>query len=93
MNQSGNPDAAAAAADKAIAADPTRPIPYYLKGQALVGKATVDPKTQKIVAPPGCVEAYQKYLELAPDGQFAPEVKAVLEGMGQTVKSSYKAKK
>src|SRR5271163_2232977 len=93
MTRVGKSDDAAAAADKAIAADPTRPIPYYLKGQALVGKATVDPKTQKIVAPPGCVDAYQKYLELAPDGQFAAEVKAVLEGMGQTVKSSYKAKK
>ena len=32
---------------------------YYIKGQALIPKATVDPKTQKIVAPPGCVEAYQ----------------------------------
>jgi tetratricopeptide (TPR) repeat protein len=82
-----------AAADKSIAADPTKPIPYYLKGQALIGKATVDPKTSKIIAPPGCAEAYQKYLELAPDGQFAADVKGVLEGMGQTVKSSYKAKK
>jgi tetratricopeptide (TPR) repeat protein len=93
MTTNGNSDAAAAAADKAIAADPARPVPYYLKGQALIGKSTVDPKTQKIVAPPGCVEAYQKYLELAPDGPFAPEVKQVLEGMGQTIKSSYKAKK
>ncbi|HZD48323.1 MAG TPA: carboxypeptidase-like regulatory domain-containing protein [Silvibacterium sp.] len=93
MTRVGKSDDAAAAADKAIAADPTRPIPYYLKGQALVGKATVDPKTQKILAPPGCIEAYEKYLELAPDGQFAAEVKAVLEGMGQTIKSSYKAKK
>ncbi len=86
------PDAVAAAADKAIAADPTKPIPYYLKGQALVSQATVD-KAGKIVAPPGCIEAYQKYLELAPDGQFATEVTAVLQGMGQTVKTSYKAKK
>ena len=86
-------DATVAAADKAIAADPTKPIPYYLKGQALINKATVDPKTQKIVAPPGCAEAYQKYLELAPDGQFAPDAKNILAEMGQTVKSSYKAKK
>ena len=86
-------DATVAAADKAIAADPTKPIPYYLKGQALINKATVDPKTQKIVAPPGCAEAYQKYLELAPDGQFAADAKNILGEMGQTVKSSYKAKK
>ncbi len=86
-----NGDAVAAAADKAIAADPTKPIPYYLKGQALIGKATVDPKTQKIVAPPGCADAYQKYLELAPDGQFAADAKNILTSMGETVKSSYHA--
>ena len=94
LSRSGqNGDAVSAAADKAIAADPTRPVPYYLKGQALIAKATVDPKTQKIVAPPGCAEAYQKYLELAPDGPYAEEAKAVLQSMGQTVKTTYKAGK
>ncbi len=88
-----NGDAVAAAADKAIAADPTKPIPYYLKGQALIAKATVDPKTQKITAPPGCAEAYQKYLELAPDGQFAADAKNILTSMGQTIKTTYKAGK
>jgi tetratricopeptide (TPR) repeat protein len=87
-----NLPATLAAADKAIAADPNKPIPYYFKGQALVQNATVD-KAGKIVAPPGCIEAYEKYLELAPDGPLAPEVKQVLEGMGQTIKSTYKAKK
>ncbi len=86
-----NGDAVAAAADKAIAADPNKPIPYYLKGQALIAKASVDPKTQKITAPPGCAEAYQKYLELAPDGQFATEARTILASMGQTVKTSYRA--
>lgn len=80
------------ASNKAIAAEPTRAIPYYFKGQALVQNATVD-KAGKIVLPPGCLEAYQKYLELAPDGQLAPEVKQMLESMGQTIKSTYKAKK
>ena len=36
---------AAAAADKAIAADPKRADAYYIKGQALIPKATVDAKT------------------------------------------------
>jgi tetratricopeptide (TPR) repeat protein len=93
MSRAGQPDGTVAAADKAIAADPTKPIPYYLKGQALINKATVDPKTGKIQAPPGTAEAYQKYLELAPDGQFAAEVKGVLTEMGETIKSSYKAPK
>lgn len=93
MSRANQPDGTVAAADKAIAADPSKPIPYYLKGQAMINKATVDPKTGKIVAPPGTAEAYQKYLELAPDGPFANEVKGVLQEMGETIKSSYKAGK
>ncbi|HZU10921.1 MAG TPA: carboxypeptidase regulatory-like domain-containing protein, partial [Pseudacidobacterium sp.] len=34
MSRTGQSDATVAAADKAIAADPNKPIPYYLKGQA-----------------------------------------------------------
>jgi hypothetical protein len=86
-------DAVVAAADKAIAADATKPVPYYLKGKALINKATVDPKTQKIIAPDGCAEAYQKYLDLAPDGPFANDAKSVLAELNQTQSNSYKAKK
>jgi tetratricopeptide (TPR) repeat protein len=89
----GQTDAAAAAADKAIAADPNRPDPYFIKGQALIAKSTFDAKTQKIVPPPGCVDAYQKYLQLAPDGQHAGAVKEVLESLGEKVDTSYKASK
>jgi tetratricopeptide (TPR) repeat protein len=93
MDRANQIDATVAAADKAIAADPSKPIPYYLKGKALINKATVDPKTGKIVAPPGCAEAYQKYLQLAPDGQFAGDAKAVLAEMSTTVTGTYKSKK
>jgi tetratricopeptide (TPR) repeat protein len=89
--QMNNGDAQVAVADEAIAADPTQPILYYLKGQGLIQKATLDPKTQKIVAPPGCLEAYQKYLELAPDGPYAAEVKGILAGFDQKIDNSYKA--
>jgi tetratricopeptide (TPR) repeat protein len=93
LYNSGKLPEADAAADKAIAADPKKADAYYIKGQALIPQATVDPKTQKIVAPPGCVEAYQMYLELAPDGVHAADVKGVLEGIGAQVKSNYKAGK
>jgi tetratricopeptide (TPR) repeat protein len=86
-------DAIVPSADRAIAADPNRPIPYYLKGRALVAKATVDSKTGKIVAPDGCSDAYQKYLSLAPNGPFAGEAKQVLAEMEQTQSTSYRAKK
>jgi len=89
----GQTDAAAAAADKAIAADPNRPDPYFIKGQALIAKSTFDQKTQKIVPPPGCVDAYQKYLQLAPDGAHAQAVQEVLASLGEKVDTSYKASK
>jgi tetratricopeptide (TPR) repeat protein len=93
LYNSGEHDAAGAAADKAIAADPNKAEAYYIKGQALIPKATVDPKTQKIVVPPGCEDAYQKYLELAPDGPHAQEVKDILAGIGAQIKSTYRAGK
>jgi tetratricopeptide (TPR) repeat protein len=84
---------AAAAADKAVAADPTKVDAYYVKGQALIAQTTEDPKTHRLVPPPGCVDAYQKYLELAPNGAHAEEVKQILTGIGQSVTSSFKAGK
>lgn len=80
------------AANKAIAADPNRPNPYYVKGQELLAQATVD-KAGKIVPPPGCVDAYQKYLELAPDGPQAAAVKDALNALGEKVQTHYTAKK
>jgi tetratricopeptide (TPR) repeat protein len=88
----GDTTTAMAAANKAIAADPTKPEPYYILGQSLIVNATVD-KTGKIIAPPGCAEAYQKYLELAPDGPHVQDVTDVLNSLGQTIHSTYKAKK
>ncbi len=91
MDRNNQLDATVAAADKAIAADPTKPIPYYLKGKALINKATIDPKTQKIVAPPGTQEAYQKYLELAPTGPFSNDAKQVLAELSATPPTNSRA--
>ena len=88
----GNADAQTVAADKAIAISPNDALPYYLKGQGLVSKMTVDAKGNYI-APPGCIEAYQKYLELAPTGQYANDVKAVLAATKTQVTTKYKAPK
>ncbi len=90
--QTNNPAAQAAAADEAIKADPTQALSYYLKGNGLVPLTTVDPKTQKMIAPAGCLEAYEKYLELAPNGPYAAEVKSLLEGFGQKIVTNYKSK-
>ncbi len=88
--KTGQGDPAAAAADKAIAADPTKPIPYYIKGWALVQHATVDPKTNKIQLPPGCADAYRKFLSMAPNGPLADDARNILTQAGETIHSSYK---
>jgi tetratricopeptide (TPR) repeat protein len=89
----GQNDAALAAAEKAIMADPNRPDPYFIKGQVLIAKSTFDSKTQKLVAPPGCVDAYNKYLELAPNGSQANNVREVLQSLGEKIDTKYKAGK
>lgn len=91
--QQGNGAAQGQAADKAIAVNPSDPILYYLKGNALVQNASVDPKTHEIVLPAGCAEAYQKYLQLAPNGPYAGEVAGILQSAGQKINSTYKAGK
>ena len=88
--QAGNSTAQLDAANKAIAADPTRPRNYYFKAQALTTQAQVDPKTQKLILPPGCLEAYQKYMDLDPNGQFAPDTKAIIAAAGASLKPVFK---
>jgi tetratricopeptide (TPR) repeat protein len=90
-NQAVDIAAAAAAAEKTIAVEPNVPEVYYIKGQALVLQVTTDPKTKKIVSPPGCIEAYQKYLQLAPNGRYANDVKAILQGLTSTAATSAKS--
>lgn len=85
--QVGNAEAQLAAAEQAIALDPGRAMLYYFKGQALVNKATIDPQTQKMILPNGCAEAYQKYLQMEPEGQFANDTKGVLTAAGLPFKA------
>jgi tetratricopeptide (TPR) repeat protein len=91
--QENNGPAQIAAADEAIKVDPNQPILYYIKGQGLIQNATIDPKTNRIVLPPDCTAAYQKYLELAGSaGAYSAEVAGILQQAGEKVNSSYKAK-
>jgi tetratricopeptide (TPR) repeat protein len=92
FSQMGNADAQVVAADKAIKIDPTQAFPYYIKGQGLIQKAEIDTKTGKMILPPGCEEAYEKYLELAPTGRYAADVKGILAEAVQTHSSSFGTK-
>ena len=91
MYNSGQHEQSAQAADKAIAADPTKADAYYIKGQSLIDKASIDPKTQKMTAPDGCLEAYLKYLELAPNGAHAADVQGIVGAFDQKQVSDFKA--
>ncbi len=88
----GRMDDALTYCNKTIAADPTKADAYFIKGSVLVGNAAVD-KAGKLTAPPGTVEALQKYLELKPDGPHAGDVKAMLDFIGTEVKTTFTEKK
>ena len=78
LTKAGKSDEAVVAADKVIAANPQKAEAYYLKASALVGKATSNDKSGKPILPPGCRGAYEKYLQLAPNGPYANEAKEIL---------------
>jgi tetratricopeptide (TPR) repeat protein len=91
MTNSGKADEAIAAFDKSIAADPNRADAYYWKGVNLLGKATL--KGDKMVAPDGTAQAFNKYLELQPNGQYADPAKQMLASIGANVETQYGNKK
>jgi len=82
-------EAAVEAFQKAIAADPNYADAYYQYGVSLVSKASFG-ADGKVTPVPGTVEALQKYLALAPDGQFAQPAKDMLTTLGTSVDVSYK---
>ncbi|MGE0407564.1 MAG: tetratricopeptide repeat protein [Candidatus Korobacteraceae bacterium] len=87
MTNAGKVDDAIAAFDKTIAADPAHADAFYWKGVNMVGKATL--QGDKMIAPPGTDEAFNKYLELRPDGQFAQAAKDMLASIGAEVQTTF----
>jgi tetratricopeptide (TPR) repeat protein len=85
---SGQNDAAGDAFKKAIDANPDYADAQYQYGIFLVGKAQIS-ADGKVNPVPGTQEAFQKYLELQPNGQFADSAKAMLASMGASVGTTY----
>jgi len=83
----GKMDEAIALLDKSIQEDPKRADSYFLKGQAMLGKATT--KDDKMVVPEGTAECLNKYLELDPTGKNAEAAKQMLTMIGAPVSTSY----
>jgi tetratricopeptide (TPR) repeat protein len=69
----GDMSAALPACDKAIQADPRKADAYFVKASMLVSEATF--ANGKYSVPPGALEALSKYLELAPNGPHAEDVR------------------
>jgi tetratricopeptide (TPR) repeat protein len=90
LTNAGRVDDAITAFDKVIAADPNRADAYYWKGVNMIGKATL--QGDKMVAPPGTAEAFQKYLELQPTGNYADAAKQMLATIGAPVETGFKKK-
>lgn len=76
---------------KVISIDPNRADAYYWLGVNMIGKATL--KGDKMVAPDGTAEAFNKYLELAPNGPYAQPAKDMLASIGASVETSFGKKK
>jgi tetratricopeptide (TPR) repeat protein len=91
LTNAGKVDDALAAFNKVIAADPNRADAYYWKGVNMIGKATL--QGDKMVAPPGTAESFQKYLELQPTGTYADAAKQMLASIGSSIETNYGKKK
>lgn len=87
FTNTGKTEEAVVAFDKAIQADPTKAPAYYWKGVNMMAKATT--KGDKMIAPEGTAQAFNKYLELEPTGQYADPAKQMLAMIGASIQTSY----
>lgn len=85
---SGQNEAASDAFKTAIEKDPNYADAYYQYGITLLAgmKVAAD---GKITYAPGNIEAFQKYLELKPDGVNAPQAQEFIKQMGGTIQTTY----
>lgn len=88
LMNSGQGESACGTFKKAIDVDANYADAQYQYGICLVGKAKTD-KDGKVIPPAGTVEAFQKYLQLKPDGSNADAAKAMLASMQGAVATEY----
>jgi tetratricopeptide (TPR) repeat protein len=73
----GDTERAISACRKSIEADPRKADAYFVLGSCLFANGKFD-KDNHYIVPPGTLEVLNKYLELAPDGAHAADVKQML---------------
>jgi tetratricopeptide (TPR) repeat protein len=81
-------EAACNAFKKATEADPNYADAHYQLGMCYTSKATVKPDGSTVF-PEGTQQAFQKYIELKPDGPNAESAKGMLQAMGSKVETEY----
>jgi tetratricopeptide (TPR) repeat protein len=84
----GQNEPAGAAFKKAIDADPNYADAQYQYGIYLTSQAKTD-ASGKVTAVPGTIEAFQKYIDLKPDGPFAEQAKGMIQMLGGTVTTTF----
>jgi tetratricopeptide (TPR) repeat protein len=88
---SGNTDGAVDAFKKATEVDPKYAEAYYQLGTAMVGKAETK-EDGSIIPAPGTVEAFQKYLEIAPTGPNAASAQMMIQSLTGAVETEFSNK-
>ncbi len=92
MSNIGQGEQASKAFKAAIDSAPDNPKnaeSYYQYGLSLAGQATVD-KDGKFVAPPGTMDAFNKYLQLAPTGPNVQYAKDMITQLGGSIQTDFK---
>jgi len=87
----GKGDEAYEAFKKAVEADPKYAAAHYQIGVYLLSKAQVSPEG-KVTPAPGTVEAFQKYLELEPNGPYVESAKGSLQALTASVETQFSTK-
>jgi tetratricopeptide (TPR) repeat protein len=69
-------------------------LAWKLLGDALTNTITSKSEGGKMVyvIPPGTIEAYERYLQLEPNGRYAGEVQAAVEGLTKLTKAPTETK-
>ena len=84
----GQNDPAGEVFKRAIEADPNYADAHYQYGVSLISKAQTTPDG-KFIPPPGTREAFEKYLQLKPDGPFAESAKGMIASMETGIETKY----
>ena len=88
MVNTGNVQGAIDAFRSATETDPNYSMAYYQLGMALVGMAETK-EDGSVVPAPGTIEAFQRYIELEPTGDYTQSAQGMLTGLTSQVETSY----